>query len=612
MASYACMALHIPPRLEILDQNADNNILRLYDPSHFCGRHVADAWKETSWTPRSTLLCTPTVNNDVNADGIESILEHMKKKLQSISNDRNNLSRARQKALSILSSFNKTIQRPEIQNVLQAIIKKSEAESRKLLYKEAMKIENINDKMSIAPDTRLTEELKINQTEVETDEDDSEGDDEKDHFNFQTDKNDFDDELDDDGEKSPVVIVVERRESRSSSLNCYPFTYNTLPCNHKKIDTGEQILLAAKDSLVNDEIKFFKKFIPVFKEFKEKQKTNVYSCSNDDVMDIRGNSEFANYLSVDQYAELLSVKPKRDANIPASWRRVIDDYYTDSINDKKKSIDDWVCVTNDLIVLSEKDTDETAQIKKYLYIVMSPLIESFCKPIPAISAHNTSEHHYWSEFGHRFFSRALDDFVGLDWRAMEVPVHASKYRKNHGLDHIAQKVVDGKSADILAWTESGEEVFVGEQSGPPTKLDLTKFATDSFKLYRELRDCLNVRILHAMEIGDTNYSNRIVFGVLGQLFEINMLLMWKDGVYIYEEFGSLTIASHCNKIYTMKTGMIRLLEFILVIKDEVTKKFEASEYDNDKIQFLKRKFREILPTRPSPIKKSKLKDTLIL
>ncbi len=45
----------------------------------------------------------------------------------------------------------------------------------------------------------------------------------------------------------------------------------------------------------------------------------------------------------------------------------------------------------------------------------------------------------------------------------------------------------------------------------------------------------------------------------------------------------------------------------LVIKDEVTKKIEASEYDNDKIQLLKRKFSEILPSRPSPIKKSKLK-----
>ena len=146
---------------------------------------------------------------------------------------------------------------------------------------------------------------------------------------------------------------------------------------------------------------------------------------------------------------------------------------------------------------------------------------------------------------------------------MEAPVHASKYRKNHGLDHITQSVVDGKLADILAWTENGEEIFVGEQSGPPTKSDLTKFATDSFKLYRELRDCLNVRILHAMEIGDTSYSNRVVFGVLGQLFEIKMLLMWKDGVYIYEEFGSLTIASHCNKIHTMKIGMLKLLEFIV-------------------------------------------------
>ncbi|CAG8583908.1 9283_t:CDS:10 [Ambispora leptoticha] len=551
---------------------------------------IASFFKEKIYSEWSISACLDFVssNNDVNADDIEPILKHMKKKLQSISDDRNNLSRARQKALSIYSSFDKTIKRPEIQNVLQTMIKKTEVESRKRLYKETMKIEIINDKMAIAPDTRLTEELKRNRTEVETDEDDSESD-----------ETDYDDELSD-CEKSPVVMAVERRESRPLSALETKFII-------KKIDTREQILAAAKDSLATDEIKHFKKFIPVFKEFKEKQKSNVYSCSNDDVMDIRGNGEFANYLSFEQYAELLSIKPKRDANIPISWRTIIEDYFTDSINDKKKSIDDWVCVTNNLIVINEKDTDETAQIKKYLYKVMSPLIESFCKPIPAINAHNTSEHHYWSEFGHRFFSRALDDFVGLDWRVMEAPVHASKYRKNHGLDHITQSVVDGKLADILAWTESGEEIFVGEQSGPPTKLDLTKFASDSFKLYRELRDCLNVRILHAMEIGDTSYSNRVVFGVLGQLFEVKMLLMWKDGVYIYEEFGSLTIASHYNNIYTMKTGMLRLLEFILAIKNEVTKKVETSEYDNDKIQLLKRKFSEILPTRPSPIKKLKLK-----
>lgn len=63
-------------------------------------------------------------NNDVNADDIEPILDHIKKKLQSISDDRNNLVCARQKALSIYSSFDKAIKRPEIQNVLQTMIKK--------------------------------------------------------------------------------------------------------------------------------------------------------------------------------------------------------------------------------------------------------------------------------------------------------------------------------------------------------------------------------------------------------------------------------------------------------------------------------------------------------
>ncbi|CAB5357971.1 unnamed protein product [Rhizophagus irregularis] len=49
------------------------------------------------------------------------------------------------------------------------MIKKSEVESRKRLYRETMKIKNINDKMAVSPDTKLTEELKRNQTEVKTD-----------------------------------------------------------------------------------------------------------------------------------------------------------------------------------------------------------------------------------------------------------------------------------------------------------------------------------------------------------------------------------------------------------------------------------------------------------
>ena len=109
---------------------------------------------------------------------------------------------------------------------------------------------------------------------------------------------------------------------------------------------------------------------------------------------------------------------------------------------------------------------------------------------------------------------------------MEVPVQASKYRKNYGHNHIINTVVDGKYADLLArmW-KTGEEIFVGEQAGPPTRCDLTKLATDSFKLYREMRDCLNVRILWAMGKGDVNYNNRSVFGILGFLFEIKMLII---------------------------------------------------------------------------------------
>ncbi|CAH1767269.1 8168_t:CDS:2, partial [Entrophospora sp. SA101] len=123
-----------------------------------------------------------------------------------------------------------------------------------------------------------------------------------------------------------------------------------------------------------------------------------------------------------------------------------------------------------------------------------------------------------------------------------------------------ETVVDDKSADLLTWSwETGEEeIFIGEQAGPPTKPDLMKLAT-------------------------------------GYLFEIKMVLMWKDGVYVYEEFGSLTIPSNYNQIHTMKAE--------LTVKEEVTKK-EVVECNNDIVQVLKREYREIVQTTPSP-KKSK-------
>ncbi|CAJ0837733.1 8512_t:CDS:2, partial [Entrophospora sp. SA101] len=137
--------------------------------------------------------------------------------------------------------------------------------------------------------------------------------------------------------------------------------------------------------------------------------------------------------------------------------------------------------------------------------------------------------------------------------------------KNFGLNHALEKVVDGKFADILAQTwDTKEELFVGEQANAPTNPDLTKYATDWFKLYRELRDCLNLRILQAMKLGDINYNDHLVFGILGYLYEMKMTIMWKDGIYIYEEFGSFTIASHISMIHQMKARIIKLLEFMKI------------------------------------------------
>ncbi|RUP43154.1 LOW QUALITY PROTEIN: hypothetical protein BC936DRAFT_137539 [Jimgerdemannia flammicorona] len=409
----------------------------------------------------------------------------------------------------------------------------------------------------------------------------------------------WDEEVDEEWNRNDDKSVVGDEETRDSR--------NKTPPNNLG---DKDIFKAAAESLASsDEVKYFQGFIPLFEQYKEQQKRNVYSCTNDDVMDIRGDSGFVKSLTVAQYRKLLSMRPKRHAVVPECWRRVVETYFTESVikGEPKRTIADWVRATEALNVVEDEDAEEVTRLKKYLHRVMSPLIESYLKPIPDISAPDCSEHHYWSEFAHRFFSKALQDFIGLDWRAMEVPVSASKYRKNYGLDHITQTVVEGKSSDLLArsW-ETGEEIFIGEQAGPPTKPDLTKFAIDSFKLYRELRDCLNVRMLRAMEVGDTNYSNRAVFGVFGYLFEIKMLIMWRDGVYVYEEFGSLTIASHWSKIHTMKAGILKLLEFIMVVRVEVERVVEVED-DTDKIQILKRRFADITQTSPSPSRIAKVK-----
>ncbi|CAG8596626.1 6156_t:CDS:10 [Ambispora leptoticha] len=372
------------------------------------------------------------------------------------------------------------------------------------------------------------------------------------------------------------------------------------------ISINENILRMSAESLASlEEPKFFNEFIPHFLKYKELEKDNAFSCTNDDVMDIRGDSGFSKFLSMNEYIKLLSKKPKRNVKLPDHWCNIIEEYYKETTErGSRKNISDWIRITKELNVLKKEDTENIIKLKEYLYRAMLPLIESFTKPIPDINASNSSEHHYWSEFGHRFFSNALQNFVNLDWRAMEVPVQASKYRKNYGYNHAIDKVVDGKYADLLAWMwKTGEEIFIGEQAGPPTQPDLTKLATDSFKLYREMRDCLNSRILRAMGKGDINYNNRAVFGALGYLFEIKMLIMWKDGVYVYEEYGSLNIASNSDQISMMKADMLKLLEFMMIIKTEMENTM-TTEYNSDSVQILKRKFNEIIQTKPSPSKPS--------
>nr|CAG8509814.1 6393_t:CDS:2 [Entrophospora candida] len=40
-------------------------------------------------------------------------------------------------------------------------------------------------------------------------------------------------------------------------------------------------------------------------------------------------------------------------------------------------------------------------------------IEYVKNVVQELQVPNSSEHHYWSEFGHRFFSRALQEFVDV-------------------------------------------------------------------------------------------------------------------------------------------------------------------------------------------------------
>ena len=57
----------------------------------------------------------------------------------------------------------------------------------------------------------------------------------------------------------------------------------------------------------------------------------MYSCTNDDVMDIRGESEFAKILTTDQYIRLLSMRPKRSVEIPKCWHDIMENYFMVSI-----------------------------------------------------------------------------------------------------------------------------------------------------------------------------------------------------------------------------------------------------------------------------------------
>ncbi|CAG8743329.1 14659_t:CDS:2, partial [Funneliformis caledonium] len=116
-------------------------------PGRFSTAVISSFFKTRPYKEWSIVACLQYILESavINFEDRESILDNMKRKFKSISDQQNILSHARNKASSICSTFEKTAKRQE-----------AEFESRKLLYKESMKIENLNDKWKVSPETRLT------------------------------------------------------------------------------------------------------------------------------------------------------------------------------------------------------------------------------------------------------------------------------------------------------------------------------------------------------------------------------------------------------------------------------------------------------------------------
>ncbi|RHZ45500.1 hypothetical protein Glove_673g10 [Diversispora epigaea] len=106
-----------------------------------------------------------------------------------------------------------TIRRPEIKNLLERIEKRGEFKSRKLLYKESMKIENLNDKWEVASDTKL----ETSQTDKRTAESSSNV--ERAKKRTKNDKFEQDSSDNDNNEDDPFC----EKSSTSSKTNSLPF-----------------------------------------------------------------------------------------------------------------------------------------------------------------------------------------------------------------------------------------------------------------------------------------------------------------------------------------------------------------------------------------------------
>ncbi|CAB4375604.1 unnamed protein product [Rhizophagus irregularis] len=235
---------------------------------------ISSFFKTKSYKEWSIIACLQFISENaaINFEDRESILDDMKRKVKSISNNQNILSHARNKATSIYSSFDKTAERREVRDLFERIEKKAEFESRKLLYRESMKIENLNDKWEVAPDTRLTKELETSQMDKRTAESSFE-DDERATKRTKSDKDSNDDHDNEDN----LLPFSKSGENLSNDESEIPTNSGNLVMTqvHRSIQETNVIVHNKFNSLVESQVASKKKS-KVAEYFEDMRNRNIF------------------------------------------------------------------------------------------------------------------------------------------------------------------------------------------------------------------------------------------------------------------------------------------------------------------------------------------------